>query len=253
MPDHRLDGRTAPEGALEGAREPALLARPGDPEALLFRRRVALRAGIGDDPRELGPDRRLDRGDHAGPRGPVIRSAGQRLHLCPELPAPAAPERGRDAPLDAELVGLRGLALADALDLGRVQGRDLAAPLTLALVLDAPGQRQRPGEGLGAVGAHGDLAGNVPDHPPEPRAQAPERLVGPLEWLGVGLALGRDQQALADPGRGRAQGNAVRLGEPDQTFSRPVHQLGVGREGEGLLLDRGVDDPRPEVGRLGGT
>jgi hypothetical protein len=128
------------------------VARPGDPEALLVRRRGALRAGIGDDPRELGPDRRLDRGDPAGPRGPARRRAGQRLPGCPERPAPAAPERGRDAPLDAELVGLRGLALADALDLGRVQGRDLAAPLTLALVLDAPGQRQRPGEGLGEVG-----------------------------------------------------------------------------------------------------
>ena len=79
------------------------------------------------------------------------------------------------------------------------------------------------------------------------------RLVGPLEWLGVGIALGLDQQALADPGIGLAQGNAVRLGEPYQTFSRPVHQLGVGREGDGLLLDRGVDDHLPEVGRLGGT
>ena len=228
------------------------MARHGDPEALLFRRMVALRAGLGDDPRELGPDRRLDRGDHAGQRGPVIRMAGPRLPVCPDLPAPAAPERGRDAHLDAELVGLMGLALADALDLGRRQGIDLAAPLTLALVLDAPGQRQRPGEGLGEVGAQGDLAGNVPDHPPEPRAQAPERLVGPLEGLGGGLARGRDQQALADPGIGRAQANAVRLGEPDQTFSRPVHQLGVGRDGDGLLLDRGVDDHLPNVGRLGG-
>ena len=139
------------------AREPALLARHVDPEALLLRRSVALVAGIGDDPRELGPDRRLDRGDHAGQRVPVIRMAGQRLHVCHELPAPAAPERGRDAHLDAELVGLVRLALADALDLGRVQGRDLAAPLTLALVLDAPGQRQRPGEEASEVGARAIL------------------------------------------------------------------------------------------------
>ena len=63
-----------------------------------------------------------------------------------ELPAPAAVERRGDRDLDAELVGLVGLALADALDLGRVQGIDLAAALALALILDAPGERERQGE-----------------------------------------------------------------------------------------------------------
>src|SRR5688500_6500852 len=97
---------------------------------------------------------------------PVIRIAGQRFDMRHELPAPAAPERRRDAHLDAELVGLVGLALADALDLGGVQAVDLAAALALALVLDAPVEGRGPGEALGEPGPGGGLAGRVPGGPP---------------------------------------------------------------------------------------
>ena len=57
-----------------------------------------------------------------------------------ELAALAAIERGGDADLDAELVGLVGLALADAFGLGRVQRIDLPAALAPVLGVDLAGE-----------------------------------------------------------------------------------------------------------------
>src|SRR5215213_651363 len=125
MANDRLDRRSTPEGTLDRRRKPALPPRHVDPEPALLRGMMALVAGIGDDPREFGSDRLLDVRDHAGEGVPVIRVAGQRLHVRDELAAPAAPERCCHAHLDAELVGLVGLALPDALDLRRMQTVDL--------------------------------------------------------------------------------------------------------------------------------
>ncbi|GLS36975.1 hypothetical protein GCM10010869_25670 [Mesorhizobium tianshanense] len=74
-----------------------------------------------------------------------------------ELAAAAALQRGGDRDLDAELIGLVGLTLADAFHLGSVQGIDLLAALALALVPDAPGKRQRQGEELGQFGLPASL------------------------------------------------------------------------------------------------
>ena len=41
------------------------------------------------------------------------------------------------------------------------------------------------------------------------------------------------------------------LGQSDQPLPGPMHQLGVGREGHSLGLNRGVDNDLGEVGRLG--
>src|SRR5215207_8019677 len=130
---------------------------PATPETLLCRRMVALVAGIGHQPIELGPDHRLEGRDHARERVSIIRIAGQRLDVRHELPTPAAVQGGGHTHLDAELKGFVGLALADAFHLGRVQRIDLLAPFALALVLDGPGQCQRPGESLCELGAGGIL------------------------------------------------------------------------------------------------
>jgi hypothetical protein len=61
-----------------------------------------------------------------------------------ELPAGGMLHRGGDAHFDPELVRLVRFALADALDLWRVQGIDLAAALAALLFQHAPGQEQRP-------------------------------------------------------------------------------------------------------------
>jgi hypothetical protein len=59
---------------------------------------------------------------------------------------PAALEGGGDADLDAELVGLVRLALADASDLGSVQGVDLGAALAAFLREHASRQGEQAGE-----------------------------------------------------------------------------------------------------------
>ena len=67
----------------------------------------------------------------------VIRISGQRLDMGDELAAADALEWGSGRDLDAEFIGLMGLAHADALDLRSMQGIDLPAPLALALVPDS--------------------------------------------------------------------------------------------------------------------
>src|SRR5215475_10201688 len=63
-----------------------------------------------------------------------------------ELPAGGMLHGGGDAHLDPELVRPVRFALADALDLWRVQGIDLATALAALLFQHAPGQEQRPYE-----------------------------------------------------------------------------------------------------------
>jgi hypothetical protein len=52
---------------------------------------------------------------------------------------------------------------------------------------------------------------------------------------------------------GLAQHDAVLLGQAHQALAGAVHQLGVGREGDRFLLDRGVHDHLLEVSGLGGS
>jgi hypothetical protein len=90
---------------------------------------VAAVAGVGMEALDGVAEERLDRRDDAGEGVSVVGVAGQRLHVGDELAALATLQGGGDAHLEAELVGLVRLALADALDLRRVQARDLdAAP-----------------------------------------------------------------------------------------------------------------------------
>src|SRR3954462_991424 len=137
------------------------------------------------------------------------RVARQRLHVRHELPALAVPQRRGDTYLDPELVALVRLAFADALHLGSMQRVDLPAPLAPALVLDAPGQRQRQGEDLGEIKPVGDLAGDVAHQSSEHRADALQGPVRPLELPRVRVALVLDQRALANPRIGLAQSHPM--------------------------------------------
>jgi hypothetical protein len=74
-----------------------------------------------------------------------------------------------------------------------------------------------------------------------------------LNCFGVGVALVPDQRGLADPRVGLAQSHPVPLGQTDQPLASPMHQLGVGRERDRLLLHGRVDHHLPEVGGLGGS
>jgi len=69
----------------------------------------------------------------------------------------------------------------------------------------------------------------------------------------MGIALVHDERDLADALVGLAQLDAAPLGERDELLARPVHQLGVGREGDVLRLHRGVNDDAVEIGWLHGA
>src|SRR5580692_8584937 len=84
------------------------------------------------------PLRRLDDGCE---RVAVVRVAGQRPGVQHELATWGARIGGYDRDLDAELVGRTGLAFADALDLGGMEGIELPAALALLLRADLVGLR----------------------------------------------------------------------------------------------------------------
>lgn len=113
-----------------------------------------------------------------------------------ELAALGALQRGGHRHLHTELVGHMRLALANAFHLVRVQAVDLAAALALALLENGGGLVERPFEERVQPRIAGDLARNVANGPAEIGLEPAQRLVGPLELLGVGIALVADQRQL---------------------------------------------------------
>src|SRR5215471_20333320 len=117
------------ELAFDGAEDAALL--PGDEDAVWLRRFVAaisfvhIRAFDGTAGESLGVR------DDGRERVAVVGVAGQRLGMQDELATGGARIGGHDRHFDAELVGGTGLAFADALSLGRMEGIELPAALTL--------------------------------------------------------------------------------------------------------------------------
>src|SRR5882762_9396502 len=98
-------------------------------------------------------------------------------------------ERGGDADLDAELVRAVRLALADAFDLGGVQGIDLAAALVTVLFQHAAGQVERPHEDLAERVVTGSLAADVTDDAAGIGFELAKGLSGAFELMGMGVAL----------------------------------------------------------------
>src|ERR1035438_10080398 len=123
----------------------------------------------------------------------VIGIAWQCLRVDDELAALAVLEGGGNADLDAELVGLVGLALADALHLRRMQAVDLGPALSALLGAYAPRQAQQASERRLKPGIAVDLAGNVADHTAKIGFERAQSLVGALELLGMGVTLMLDQ------------------------------------------------------------
>ena len=93
-------------------------------------------------------DERLHLRNDSAQRVPVIRITRQCCSMGDKLPADGMLHRGGDAHFDTEFVRPVRFALADALDLWRVQGIDLATALAALLFQHAPGQEQRPYERL---------------------------------------------------------------------------------------------------------
>ena len=115
MADDRLDGGAAFHLSFDGQRHATFLPGRVDFELVLGRRIVAAVSGIGVEPLDGIADELFDRRDHLSQRMAVIGIARQRLRMGDELAALAVLEGGGNAHLDAELVRLVRLALADAL------------------------------------------------------------------------------------------------------------------------------------------
>ena len=106
--DDGLDGRSPAQLLLDLAVDAALLAGPEDPERL--GRVVALIALVHVDPLDLAAGQGLGLLDRLSQGVAVVGVTGQRLGMEDELAALAAPVGGGEGHLDAELVGLGGLA-----------------------------------------------------------------------------------------------------------------------------------------------
>jgi hypothetical protein len=131
----------------------------------------------------------------------AIRIARQRLGMDGELAALAALEGGGDADLDAELVGLVRLALADAFSLGGVPAVDLGPrwPRSCASTRCA-----RISSFANFDSSHGlcsifDFADDIANDAAEIGLELAQRAIGTLELAGMGIALVHDERELADP------------------------------------------------------
>ena len=237
--DHRLDGGAAPQLALDGAEDAALL--PRDEDAMRVRRIVTTVTLIDMDALDLAAGEPLGVLDGCAQRVSVVRVAGQRLGVKHELAARSADIGGDDGDLDAELVGRAGLALADAFDLGGVEGIELPAALALLLRADLAGAGERPSKCLLQCRLADDFAAYVADDAAEPRAQDAQLPAMAVELLGVGVAARHHGCVLGDAQIGLPQPHRVLHGQAIEPLDRRMQQLGVGRESDRLGLHRGID------------
>ncbi len=129
----------------------------------------------------------------------VIGCAGQGFDMSHKLTALRALDRCGDTDLDAKLIGLVGLAFANALDLWGMQRIDLLASLALALIADPIGQGELRRKGRIQSLVRTDLAADIADDAAQLGAQGSQRLVGALELFGMGVPLMFDQGQLAHP------------------------------------------------------
>ena len=131
--------------------------------------------------------------------------------------------------LAAELIRRAGLALADALDLGRMQRIDLGAALALVLAAHPLRQGKQRGEARFQRRIAVDLAADVADHPAKSGAQELELAPGALELMRVGIAADHDRGALGHPAIALAQRHTLRLASSTSLFmARCISRASVG-------------------------
>jgi hypothetical protein len=124
---------------------------------------------------------------------------------------------------------------------------NLGAALSALLRAYASRQREQRGELRLAPGIACDLAINVGNDAAKIGLELAQRAVGAVKLAGMGITLMHDQRDLGDADIGLAQLHVEPLGELDEFLAGPVHQLGIGREGDVLRLHGGVDDNAIEI------
>jgi hypothetical protein len=137
LADHGLDGGASSQLALDDAEDAALLSR--DEDAAWILRIVSAVTLVNITALDLAAGELLGLVDVIPQGVTVIGIAGQCPGVQHKLAAGGAGVGGDDGDLDAELVGRTGLAFADALGLGGMEGIQL--PAALALLLERDGSR----------------------------------------------------------------------------------------------------------------
>jgi hypothetical protein len=161
VPDHGLDGGAATQLAFDDAEDAAPLAR--DEDAVRIGGVVAAIALVDIGALDCATCELLGGIDDAAERMSVVGIARQHLGVEHKLDAGSAGIGGDDRGFDTELVGRAGFALADAFDLGRVEGIELPPALALLLGADLLGARERPFQYGLEIGLPGDLAADIAD------------------------------------------------------------------------------------------
>lgn len=158
-----------------------------------------------------------------------------------------------DADRAAELVPDMRLALGDAVDLGFVQGMDLAAALCLLV------QRQRDqgelGDDLVAKRAGGEflqVTAQVPYHAASVTFQISQCLAHLPELFGLGIAADLRRQAPGEASVGLTQLHSDLLCQGHQLHPRPLVKPGIGRAGDILFHDSCVDRHALQTGLIDG-
>ena len=166
---------------------------------------MAAVAGVGEDALDLGADRVFHRGNDRCQRVPVIGVAGKGHGVQGKLAALRALQRGGDGDFARRIRRARAPSPCRCTrPHGRASCRYLAAALTLPLFENGRGLVERPLEDRVQLRIVGDLALDVADDPPEIGLQFAQGLAGPLELLGVRIALmlkdrfGPDAPAMRD-------------------------------------------------------
>src|SRR5882757_9015749 len=131
MSNDGLDGGTSAQFALDDTEDAALLA--GDEDAAGILRVVAAVPLVDIGPLDRTARECLGAVDDVPQGMPVVGVIGQRSGVQHEQATGSPAVISDDGGLDAELVGCGGLALADALHLGGMEGIKLPAALALLL------------------------------------------------------------------------------------------------------------------------
>src|SRR5262245_38047312 len=163
MTDDGLDRRPAFELAFDLRRDAALLAGGVDLEHVIGRGIVAAIAGIGDAAIDQVADECFHLWNDRGERVPVIGITRQHCDVGDKLAAGGMLCRGGNASVYSDLVGPVRLALADALNLRRMQRIDLAAALPALLFQHPPSQGKWPKQRLLQALIAGDATLDVAD------------------------------------------------------------------------------------------